>query len=192
MAATKPLKEAWQIAKVKKYFLSKGHIRDYALFTVGINTALRIGDVLSLRWRDVYDFDTDTFRSHIDIRERKTGKMNSVRLNKNALEALSRLKVFAAPADGDQFVFKSRKGLNRPISRIWAYSILTEVAQNLPDVEKFSCHSLRKTFGYHAWQSGAPSVLLMYIFNHSSFSITKHYLGIDQQEKDQLYGSLLL
>jgi integrase len=192
MAATKPLKETGQIAKVKKYFLSEGHIRDYTLFTVGINTALRIGDVLSLRWDDVYDFGTGAFRSHIDIEEHKTGKRNSVPLNKNAVEALSRLMVCAAPADGGQYVFKSRKGHNRPISRNRAYSILTEVAMNLPDVEKFSCHSLRKTFGYHAWQSGAPSVLLMHIYNHSSFNITKHYLGIDQQEKDQLYGHLLL
>lgn len=192
MAATKPLKNPQQIAKVKKYFLSEGHIRDYALFTVGINTALRIGDILSLRWEDVYNFETGKFRSHVDLKEHKTGKSNSVPLNKNALEALARLMALVSPVDGGQYVFKSRKGQNRPISRNRAYIILTEVSHNLPDVGKFSCHSLRKTFGYHAWQSGASSALLMLIFNHSSFSITKRYLGIDQQEKDQFYRNMLL
>ena len=95
-------------------------------------------------------------------------------------------------ASGELYIFKSRKGINRPISRSRAYSIFSTVSFALSDVEKFSCHSLRKTFGYHAWKSGTSSVMLMTIYNHSSFSITKRYLGIDQQEKDLVYDSVLL
>ena len=191
MAATKPIKEIRQIAEVKCYFLNSGHIRDYALFTVGINTALRIGDILHLKWKDVYDFNRHIFYSHIYVREQKTGKLNCVPLNGNTEEALSRLLAKTNP-DGEPYIFKSRNGRNRPITRNRAYVILAQASLVLSDVEKFSCHSLRKTFGYHAWKSGTSSVLLMTIFNHSSFSITKRYLGIDQQEKDKVYYTVQL
>ena len=193
MAATTPIKDIRQIAKIKKFFLDSGHIRDYALFTVGINTALRIGDILGLRWGDVYDFDRGSFRSHIEVREQKTGKHNSVQLNTKAEEALSLLlKSLGGDAGEDVYIFRSRKGTNRPITRGRAWAIFTEAAAAISDVTKFSCHSLRKTFGYHAWKSGTSSVLLMAIYNHSSFSITKRYLGIDQLEKDQVYDNILL
>ena len=191
MSATKPIKEVQQIAEVKAYFLHSGHIRDYALFTVGINTALRISDILNLKWGDIYDFTSGTFFRHVCVREQKTGKQNCIPLNENAIEALSRL-LAETKASGELYIFKSRKGINRPISRSRAYSIFSTVSFALSDVEKFSCHSLRKTFGYHAWKSGTSSVMLMTIYNHSSFSITKRYLGIDQQEKDLVYDSVLL
>ncbi len=191
MAATQPIKGTRQIAEIKCYFLNSGHIRDYSLFTVGINTALRISDILSLKWKDVYDFDRHSFYSHVCVRERKTGKLNCVPLNGNSVEALSRLFAKTNP-DGEFYVFKSRNGRNRPITRNRAYVILSEASVALSDVEKFSCHSLRKTFGYHAWKSGTSSAMLMTIFNHSSFSITKRYLGIDQQEKDKVYDTVQL
>ena len=57
---------------------------------------------------------------------------------------------------------------------------------------KFGLHSLRKTFGYHAWKQGASSALLVTIFNHSSFHITKRYLGIEQDDKDQIFKKIKL
>ena len=54
------------------------------------------------------------------------------------------------------------------------------------------CHSLRKTFGYHAWKMGTPPALLMEIYNHSSFQITKHYLGIEQDDKDAVFRDIQL
>jgi integrase len=54
------------------------------------------------------------------------------------------------------------------------------------------CHSLRKTFGYFAWKAGALPVMLMDIFNHSSFETTKRYLGITQDDMDEIYLSMAL
>ena len=55
-----------------------------------------------------------------------------------------------------------------------------------------SCHSLRKTFGYHAWKQGTPPALLMNIYNHSSYQITKRYLGIEQSDKDAVFEKIRL
>ncbi len=191
MAATSPIKDTKQIAGAKAWFLKNKKIRDYALFIVGINTALRIGDILSLMWGDVYDFENKRFRTHVVVKEQKTGKTNCVALNETVVEALKRL--FATvQADKGSYIFRSRKGHNCHISRNRAYMILTGVHKALSWIVKFSCHSLRKTFGYHAWRAGTPGVLLMAIYNHSSFSITQHYLGIDQQEKDEVYAKIQL
>jgi integrase len=67
-----------------------------------------------------------------------------------------------------------------------------QAGSTIPLSEHISCHSLRKTFGYHAWTAGVDPTMLMVIFNHSSFTITKRYLGIEQEDKDRIFLDLNL
>jgi site-specific recombinase XerD len=55
---------------------------------------------------------------------------------------------------------------------------------------KVGCHSLRKTFGYHSWTSGISPVVLMEIYNHNSYSTTKKYLGVSQDDQNAVYENL--
>jgi len=48
-------------------------------------------------------------------------------------------------------------------------------------------HTMRKTFGYHAYKNGVSLELLMDIFNHSTPSTTLRYIGITEHQKQQVY-----
>ena len=52
---TTPIRSKQEIETLKTYYLEKGRYRDYTLFVMGINTALRISDLLELKWHSVYD-----------------------------------------------------------------------------------------------------------------------------------------
>lgn len=90
------------------------------------------------------------------------------------------------------YIFQSRKGENDPITRQQAFRIVREAAAYAGLSESVSCHSLRKTFGYYAWKQGVSPVLLMKIYNHSSFVVTQRYLGIEQEEKDDVFLNICL
>lgn len=87
----------------------------------------------------------------------------------------------------EAYIFKSRIGDNQPIGRICAFRIIKKAVNDLNLEGVISCHSLRKTFGYHAWKKGVPPALIMSIYNHSSIEITKRYLSIDQDDKDEVF-----
>ena len=80
----------------------------------------------------------------------------------------------------------------KPIGRTQAWQIVKESAQAVGVAGVIGVHSLRKTLGYHAWKAGVAAVLLMDIFNHSSFEFTKRYLGISQDDRDEVYLNLVL
>ena len=92
----------------------------------------------------------------------------------------------------DNYIFSAKVYRDKPLSRSQAYRIVRRAAENTIQEEHISCHSLRKTFGYHAWKQGVPPALLMDIYNHSSYDITKRYLGITQDERDDIFLSVHL
>ena len=89
MGTTIPIRSQSDIETIKKYFLDKNQYRNYALFVVGINTALRISDLLSLDWKDVYNFDSHTWEKYVNVTEQKTGKQNTILLNQNTRDAFA-------------------------------------------------------------------------------------------------------
>lgn len=192
MSKTDPIRKKEDIIKLKKYFLTQGNMRDYAMVSVALNTSLRISDLLQLKWGDVYDFKHNVFKDYIDIIEKKTGKRNRIIINDEAEQSLMLLMDSFASVSAENYIYKSRIGENRPITRSTAFKIIKKAVDDLNLEGIISCHSLRKTFGYQAWKMGTPPALLMSIYNHSSMEITKRYLSIDQDDKDAVFLNLNL
>ena len=194
MKITQPIRDIAELKKIKRYYREvKPNKRNSLLVVCGLNTALRISDILKLRWKDVYNENLLSFKSHIDVKEQKTGKKTTVFINNNLKEALaSFLKDIIAKKGKlcdvmEQFIFLGQKSNDKPISRIQAFRIISEAAVKCLLSHKVSCHSLRKTFGYHAWKKGVSPALLTSIYNHSSYKITTRYLGIDQDDRDEVF-----
>jgi integrase len=188
MSTTQPIRNYADVQKLKEYYLEKEAYRDYLLVCVCLNTALRINDVLDLRWQDLVLRNGKKIRTHIKIKETKTGKNTVIKINTVIRKAIrlyiKRLGIHS------EFVFTNNKG--GKLSRVSAYNIIKEGGKAIGLDYEISCHSLRKTFGYHAWKMGTPPAVLMEIYNHSSYTITKRYLGIIQEDKDKVYGTVVL
>ena len=90
------------------------------------------------------------------------------------------------PQESD-YLFCKNTDRQHPINRSQAYRIVKEAAAQTTNSRMVSCHSMRKTFGYHAWKQGAQPARLMGLFNHSSYDVTKRYLEIEQDKKDSVY-----
>ena len=67
MSATEPIRDKRQLQKLAEYWLKRGNLRNYTLIVVGSCTALRVSDLLRLKWEDVYDETCGAFRSHITV-----------------------------------------------------------------------------------------------------------------------------
>ena len=189
MATTEPIRNKKQVRELAEYYLRRGQLRNYVLVVLGVYTALRISDLLRLRWDDVYDFEHCRVRESVTITEKKTGKVKTFALNKDAIQAIKLLA--SKNARQGAFLIENLQ-TKRAISRIQAYRLIRAAAEELQLQNRVSCHSLRKTFGYHAWKNGVSPAVIMEIYNHSSLAVTRRYLGVTQDDKNAVYLGLKL
>lgn len=188
MNLVEPIRDKKKIDALKVYLRGKS-IRDYALFVVGINVALRVSDLLNLTWSDVLNQNGKSFKS-IKLIEGKTKKKRDIKLNKTSENALRELLNTLDTYTMGEFIFKSREGKNKALTRQQVLNILKDSSAATGVKENVGTHTLRKTWGYHAWQKGFSPALIMETLNHSNLSMTKRYLGIRQDEINGLYDNL--
>lgn len=179
MKVVEPIRDKEVVRDVAE-FLAKKNARDHLLFVMGVYTGLRISDLLNIRIRDVRN------QNHLIVIESKTQKSKTVKLSSVVQQTINE---FIEDREPYEYLFKSRVGKNRAISRERAYGILREVADHL-GLQNIGCHSMRKTFGYHVYQNTKDVALLQDIFNHSSPDITLRYIGVNQDTKDKAVDSL--
>ncbi len=196
MNTAQPIRNPEDLKKLKNYYVvEEPNARNQLLIIMGLNTALRISDILSLKWGSVYDFDRKKFKSHIILVEQKTGKVSQIYMNQNIQEALkeyrTELRSNKKLIRREQYLFR-HTNKNVPISRVQAFRLIKDAAEGCNISGVICCHSLRKTFGYHAWKQGVHPAMLMNIFNHSSYQITKRYLGIEQDDRDLIFENIIL
>lgn len=174
--AVDPIRKPKDISAIAK--LNQDNPRDHLLFIMGVNNGLRIGDLVKLKVKDVKD---SKIGDTVSIIEGKTGKKNVLVINKTVYKALKNYLEKVQPNDQD-YLFPSRKG-NSHLQSQAVSKLVKKWTKAINLKGNFGCHSLRKTFGFiQRTQFGVGFEILCKRYNHSSPSITMHYLGIQDKE----------
>jgi integrase len=178
-----PIRDKTKIKQMYQ-FLNGKNPKYGLLFKFGLNTGLRISDILSVRVGDILN-ENGQFRDYFVLKEKKTAKEKKIKLN-NTLRKNIQDYLKITHLDYNSFLFPSKKGSH--IGRVQAYRILKDAADIL-GIENFGTHSLRKTWGYWTYKASKYNIgLIMDTFNHSSQYITLRYIGVNQDQKDELYS----
>lgn len=181
MKTTEPIRSKKDLKKFVDFYLRRSEWRNYLLVVLALSTALRISDLLRLRWEDL--IEDGKARKHLIVTEKKTGKVRPIRLNEKARKAI----MLCYPLSESEYVFPNGRKEEKPISRQQAWRILCRAYDALKIAGTIGCHGLRKTLGYHATKAGKSQAVLMELYRHSSWAVTRRYLGITQDEIDAVY-----
>jgi integrase len=178
-----PIRDRDKIEIIYRY-LNQKDPKYGLLFKFGLNTGLRISDILPLKVEDVLAHGGE-FQEYLVLKEQKTGKEKKIKVNESLRKEIrSYVKAYNIPYHG--FLFPSRKGSH--IGRVQAYRVFQEAA-SINDIQNFGTHSLRKTWGYWTYKESRYNIgLIMEALNHSSQKITLRYIGVNQDQKDELYS----
>ena len=183
-----PIRDRKKIKDMEEYLRYRRE-RDYVLFVLGINTGLRISDLLKLKAEDVKD-------GSLLIREKKTGKIKECKLSDKVVKTLNqyiqdeiystkphkrnRKKENVDSITESTYLFPSGKCPSKPVGKIQIWKIIKQAAEACGIDGNIGTHTLRKTFGYWAYKKGIDIYIIMNALNHSNPAVTKRYIGITQ------------
>ena len=176
-----PVTEIKDIKSIKK--LLSDNPRDRLLFIIGINSGLRVQDILSLKIKDV---KLCKVGDRVAVLEKKTGKENVFIMNKEISASLQEYLTTIDPID-NHFLFKSRKGRNSPLTTYAVTQMVQRWCDSINLIGNYGAHTLRKTWCYHQRKTfGVSWEILAKRLNHSSPSITRRYLGVKEEEVEEI------
>ena len=176
-----PFIELKDIKSIKK--LLTDNLRDRLLFIMGVNSGLRVQDLLALRVSTVSSLKAG---DRVTLREKKTGKENVLIINKEIYDALAEF-LRVSKSKEEHFLFKSRKGKNYPLTTFAITKFVKMLAKTLNIRGNFGAHSLRKTWCYHQRKTfGVSWEVIAKRLNHSNPAITRRYLGIQEEEVEEI------
>ena len=149
-----------------------------AYIIIAMNTGLRSGDLLKLTFEDLRT-------EKLIIIEGKTKKTKTIAINENIRELVNK---YGKGKIGSPFITQKKGVLTVQHLNVQLKKLIKDKALNI------SSHSMRKAFVRRVYfQNNESEKALMYLmdlFNHSSMAITKKYLGIRQEELDNIYLNL--
>jgi len=195
MNFVEPIRDRKKLAQIKNLLRGQGRYRDLLLFVVGINTALRISDLLQLCVEHFLN-EHKQIKKCFWIKEQKRGKHHEIVINNSIREALKEY-MSAYPVISDDpanFVFFNTNvnSYTEPIKRGQAWKFVKSICKDVGLNGNYGTHSLRKTWGYHARMQGVDLALIMHKLNHESIAYTKRYLGITDDELEAVAQRLNL
>ena len=175
MNTVDPIKDPAKILAIKMNLKSESNPRNYLLFVLGVNSALRSSDLRNLKVSDVLD-NKGNIKKYLYTRVKKTMK-----------EAINYYLSKAQVFNPDQYLFKSKRS-DKPIDNVALFYLIKKWTKEVGLVnERYSAHSLRKTWGYQARKYHNASIeMISEKLGHRSTKVTKRYIGIDQEEVNKM------
>ncbi len=189
MKGCRPL-TSLETERIKLSFKGKYSSRDKALFLLGIKSGFRISELLSLKVGDV--IQSGRFVDRITVHRRNMKKKTEGRTVLFHPEAKREMMVWISTIDAEgtttpeTYIFRSRKGVNRPLSRVYAWRILRKVYKESGMTGKLGTHSMRKTFANRIYDMlGKDLVKTQRALGHKNINSTVSYLSFREEEIDE-------
>ena len=187
MNFVEPIRDIKKIQTMKN--ILRDNPRNELLFVLGINSALRVSDLLRLLVAGVLD-ESHNLKSAVILKEHKTGKTKRFPLNESVRSALRRYFKTHPPRSTDVPLFPSRSG-GGALKRKQAWAILQQAGKSI-GLDNIGTHSMRKTFGYHVYRKTNDLAIVQQLLGHSNSSDTLRYIGITQEQLFDAYLDLNL
>ena len=176
---------------IEQYYLERGQIRDWAMWTIGVSLGLRISDLLSLKFGHLVDADKKTIKPRVQIYEQKTGKLNNCLVTESVKLALEKyLESIKREFDLEGYLFPSKKTKGKMYEECgWRILSSAGKALNLPLV--IGSHTMRKSFANIAACVDKSCIDMNAItkvqglLNHGDQRVTMSYLGAYQDMYDR-------
>lgn len=194
MKFVEAIRDPKKISQIKNILHDEWNLRDFVLFSLGLNFWLRISDLLSLKISDLFDSDWD-INDYFEICEKKTWKWNKIWISdkiKNVLNEYIKMYPFLLE-DCENYVFFAKKSYplgSKPIGRIQAWKLMQKWTSYVWLKWKYWTHSLRKTLGFTALRNQIPVELISNRFNHADSKVTSRYLWITREETMEVFLKL--
>jgi len=187
----KPIKDKEKVLDFQDYFRSKNQ-RDYILFTLGISTGYRAGDLVALKVRDTKKALDDGYFEILEGKKKNSKNIRKENMKPRIVKVINNLEVllrkYIKGKKDYEYIFPSRKGGHIEVSRVTI--ILKEAAKEF-GLKDITAHSLRKTYAYFIYvQSEYDIMLIKEMLGHSSIEETKVYLGLDRETYDKYSDTL--
>lgn len=181
MNKVRPIKDPDKLREIREGLAARTDWhgeRMFLLFEIGINTGLRISDIIRLRKKHVCG-------EWIETVEQKTGKVSRIPLN---VQLRQIIQDRCRDMNQDDLLFPSRiligdGSVQHPMTRRNAYNDIRRIAEEYGLGDHIGCHTLRKTFGYWHYRKNKDLELLRQWFNHATQAVTRRYIGIDEDER---------
>lgn len=194
MQFVEPIRDKKKIEQIKNNLRWSGKIRDLLLFHLGIASALRISDLLSLRVSDLMD-EKGIIKEYFEVAETKTDKKHRVTINPKLIETIDLYKqtypfIISKPHHFLFFAQKTPPMWSKAIDRKMWWLLIDERCSSVWLSGNYGWHTLRKTRGYQARVAGVSLELIQHKLNHASLTVTKRYLGITDDELAEVCNKL--
>lgn len=164
-----PIRDRKKLEAMKKVLKAQS-LRDWLLFVLGI--------------KNVHN------QVRVRIQEVKTGKEKDFPLSEMCVKSIKEyLSETNLPESSP--LFPSWKG-GQAISRVQSYRIINAVARTVGITDPIGTHTMRKTFGYHAYKTGIDISWIQKLLNHSAPAVSLAYIGITKGDLDSVYINLNL